>query len=273
MPPRPLHHQLVLSRDIFITERMDMHLVWTIGRIFVKPIPRFLLAPDFWAENLSCPPCCIRSQTSSLAEYSSEDSTDHASCVHERLWGSALGFLYSYAGLISHKSDFAIAQAKQLIPPEVTWSDWMTLVEEVLAANNLHRKIDNRFNYGELRLSRLNKIYNVRYLTPLRGYMSHWQWTRYGDFFQENLAWLTAITVYIAVVLGAMQVGLGTDALVGNHAFQSASYGFTVFSILGPLVALGIIGALFCFMFINNWISAVAFKRKRFKAIHSVQRA
>jgi hypothetical protein len=175
--------------------------------------------------------------------------------------------------LISYESDFAIAKAKQLIPPEVKWSDWMSLVEEVLATNNLHQKINDRFNYGELRLSRLNKIYNVRYLTPLRGYMSHWQWTRYGDFFQENLAWMTATTVYIAVVLGAMQVGLGTDALVGNHAFQSASYGFTVFSILGPLVALGIIGALFCFMFINNWISAVVFKRKRFKAIHSVQRA
>lgn len=24
MPPRPLHHQLLLSREIFVTERMDM---------------------------------------------------------------------------------------------------------------------------------------------------------------------------------------------------------------------------------------------------------
>lgn len=250
-----------------------MHLVWTIGRIFIKPIPRFLLTPEVWAEYLSCPLRCKSMQASGLTGYTFKDEHSCSSCVHERLWSSALGFLYSYTGLISHESDFAIAQAKQLIPSEVEWADWMTLVEQILATNDLHQKIDDRFNYGELRLSRLNKIYNVRYFTLLRGYMSHWQWTRYGDFFQENLSWLAATTVYIAVVLGAMQVGLGTDALGGDRKFQSASYGFTIFSILGPLVALGIIGALFCFMFINNWISAVAFKRKRFKAIHSVNGA
>jgi hypothetical protein len=149
----------------------------------------------------------------------------------------------------------------------------MTLVKEILATNNLHQKIDGRFNYGELRLSRLNKIYNIRQASILRGYMSHWQWTRYGDFFQENLAWLTAATVYIAVVLGAMQVGLATDTLVANRTFQLASYGFTVFSILGPLIGLSIIGVVFCFMFINNWINAVVFKRKRLDAIHSGERA
>lgn len=42
MPHHPLHHQLLLGREIFITERMDMHLVWTRGWIFLKPIPRFL---------------------------------------------------------------------------------------------------------------------------------------------------------------------------------------------------------------------------------------
>ncbi|RYP16559.1 hypothetical protein DL767_010167 [Monosporascus sp. MG133] len=31
MPPRPLHHQLLLGREIFVTEQMDMHLVWTTG--------------------------------------------------------------------------------------------------------------------------------------------------------------------------------------------------------------------------------------------------
>ncbi|KAH7119436.1 hypothetical protein B0J13DRAFT_629578 [Dactylonectria estremocensis] len=54
MPPRPLHHQLLLSRDVFVTEQMNMHLVWTTTRIFVKPIPRFLLEPCFWTEYLCC---------------------------------------------------------------------------------------------------------------------------------------------------------------------------------------------------------------------------
>lgn len=47
MPPRPLHHQLLLSREISVTEQMDMYLVWMTGRMFLKPIPRFLLEPYF----------------------------------------------------------------------------------------------------------------------------------------------------------------------------------------------------------------------------------
>ncbi|KAH7113587.1 hypothetical protein EDB81DRAFT_848696 [Dactylonectria macrodidyma] len=54
MPPRALHHKLFLGREIFVTERMDMHLVWTTGRMLLKPIPRFLLEPDFWTKYLCC---------------------------------------------------------------------------------------------------------------------------------------------------------------------------------------------------------------------------
>ncbi|KAM3497642.1 hypothetical protein MY10362_009013 [Beauveria mimosiformis] len=48
LPPRALHHQLLLGRKIFVTEQMDMHLLWTTGRMFLKPIPRFLLESGFW---------------------------------------------------------------------------------------------------------------------------------------------------------------------------------------------------------------------------------
>ncbi|EJP62036.1 uncharacterized protein BBA_08960 [Beauveria bassiana ARSEF 2860] len=47
LPPRALHHQLLLGREVFVTEQMGMHLVWTAGRLFLKPIPRFLLEPGF----------------------------------------------------------------------------------------------------------------------------------------------------------------------------------------------------------------------------------
>jgi hypothetical protein len=44
----------------------------------------------------------------------------------------------------------------------------------------------------------------------------------------------TAI-IFAAFVLTAMQVGLATDKLRENADFQRASYGFTVFSLVGPM--------------------------------------
>lgn len=78
-----------------------------------------------------------------------------------------------------------------------------------------------------------------------------------------NLGWLAATTVYMVVVLTAMQVGLATEALAKNSAFQSASYGFTVFSILGPLVCAGLIVVAFVCMLVFNTSHTIAQMRKR----------
>lgn len=262
MPPRPLHHQILLSRHIFITEQMDMHLVWTSGRMFIKPIPRFLLMPDFWSDHLACLPGCI---CQVVVDSAAGSNAGNAMCHHHKLRRSALGFLFSYAALVSHESDFIIAQDKHLLPPQVSWADWTILIEQVLAMDHIYRSIHPRFIYGELRLSRLNKIYSITQPPFLRGYMSQWQ--RYGDFFHDNFAVLAASTIYIVVVLTAMQVGLATDSLSGNADFQSASYGFTVFSIIGPLGALGLIALCFTYIFLNNLIVAIRYKTRRFKDI------
>ncbi|KAH7141585.1 hypothetical protein B0J13DRAFT_60513 [Dactylonectria estremocensis] len=37
MPLRPLHYQLVPSREIFVTECMDLDLVWPMGRCSSSP--------------------------------------------------------------------------------------------------------------------------------------------------------------------------------------------------------------------------------------------
>ena len=46
---------------------------------------------------------------------------------------------------------------------------------------------------------------------------------------------------YMLLVLTAMQVGLATDRLRYSGPFQNASYGFTAFSILAPLIILGLL--------------------------------
>ncbi|KAM3550108.1 hypothetical protein ARSEF4850_008510 [Beauveria asiatica] len=72
---------------------------------------------------------------------------------------------------------------------------------------------------------------------------------------------------YIAIVLTAMQAGLATEFLGHNHAFQAASYGLTMFSILGPLVAASAIMLQFCGVFVWNWARAVRRKTARYSGL------
>ncbi|KAF6781397.1 hypothetical protein CSOJ01_16083 [Colletotrichum sojae] len=167
-----------------------------------------------------------------------------------------------------HESDFHIAKETHLIPEELQWAAWRIAVGQLLDVSSIYHRVDRRFHYGELRLSRLNKIYFL-WKTPLHGYMS--RWNQYGSFFHDNFALLASSTVYIAVVLTAMQVGLATEALQNNKAFQSASYGFTVFSIVGPLVAAALVVAVFCYLFVGNWVATLHYSRRRLGRIRGRQ--
>ncbi|KAK3364339.1 hypothetical protein B0T25DRAFT_493121 [Lasiosphaeria hispida] len=231
MPPRPLNYQQSASREIVLDERADMHLVWAVPRgIFLKPIPRYLLDHDFWRAHLA----------------------DRKDC-----YKSALGFLLSYTALIQHESDFFIAKEKRLIPENMTWESWIGLVRQLLT-NKDDNKIDIRYRYGELRLSRLNKVYWVRGFA--RGYCFPYQ--TYGEMFTANLGPVGVATVYIALVLTAMQLGLATPQLANDPMFQRASYGFVVFSILAPVGLVSAVAVIFLFFFFYNWIATVIFGRK-----------
>ncbi|KAM0317317.1 hypothetical protein ACHAPQ_011044, partial [Fusarium lateritium] len=225
VPPRPLHSHLVMGRDVVLHESMDMHLVWTTGKIFIKPLPLFLLDPAVWKEFMCCQDkCACRDQTtdnSEVAQY----------CERRELYRCALGFLYSYAALIRHESDFIIAKERYLLPEQINWLKWILLVRE-LDIEHIYPDINPRFHHRELRLGRLNYIY---YITQgsIAGY-AH-RYNRYTDFFRSHLAWMTAATIYVAILLTAMQVGLATEKLGENPLFQSASHGFTLFALFAPL--------------------------------------
>jgi hypothetical protein len=191
-------------------------------------------------------------------------------CEKRKLRKTALGFLFSYVALIRHESDLSIAKGKVLVPAEADWAYWTTLVKE-LDPEHIYPDIDERFIYGELRLSRLNKIFNLTQGPILRGYMYPWQ--HYSSFFREYFELLAALTVYVAIILTAMQVGLATDKLSKSKTFMNASYGFTVLSILGPLIIMSLIFLVFLCLFGSNWYATVVFSRKRLATIYKSQSA
>ncbi|CAI6337527.1 unnamed protein product [Periconia digitata] len=237
--PRPLHYQILKKRAIVLTEQMDLHLVWSPSRILIKPLPRYLLSPQFWQTNL---------------------------CPHPSLYRIALGFLLSWVALIEKESDFKLAMLNGFLPDDMTWSGWLVVAGEVMLKPtpfrtrlSEHRTIgviidnkeivNNRFLYGELRVGRLNWIYRFG-LGQLRGYLS--SCTTYASFVQENVNSLIALFAYATIVLSAMQVGLGTSYLADSEVFDTASSVFTLFSIFAPLAAIvGILLVLAVFILFN----------------------
>ncbi|KAK5656646.1 hypothetical protein OQA88_4626 [Cercophora sp. LCS_1] len=261
VPPRPLHHQLSLGRDIVMREQMDFHLVWGSGRIFLKPLPRYILIPRFWTNHLTCDSC-------RPLDISPGSGPSEPNCGHSHLRACALGFLLSYVSLIVYESDFVIAKDRHLIPAEITWPQWRKLVQEVLSAegsNGLYKQVAPRFVYGELRLNRLRLI-----LFFLRGplppdFVATWQ--SYGGFYRDNSAWLITVTAYLILVLSAMQVGLSTDRLAGDRGFQNASYGFGIFSIFLAISALALLVLASILLWIYNIIRTKRFERERSKVL------
>ncbi|EFX04725.1 subtilisin-like serine protease [Grosmannia clavigera kw1407] len=227
-PPKQLHFQVAIGREIAVVDRMDLHLFWdNNGRFFVKPLPRFLLDPEFCEEHLKCPDRCDCG--------SSQQDEEEAGCMKTPR-EIALGFLYTYACLISSETDFFLAREKNLLP-DIDWVPWKNVVKDILR-NHDDSRIHQRFQRGELRLSRVNTLHRFTRLSLFDPYFRGW--SNYSSLFLDNFAWMAGATVFVALVLTAMQVGLATKRLNGNAAFQRASYGFTVFSILGPLGAFSL---------------------------------
>ena len=271
MPPRPLYYQKALGRELVIHEQADLHLVWDEQRIFLKPVPRYLLDENVWRDVLSCKGACEEVVLHgnhiprSLPQVTGMVDPEQYYCERCSLRRLATGFLLTYASLISYEHDFHIAKSSFLIPSEMTWLQWRQIVRRVLDPDK-KRDINLRYHYGELRLGRLNKIYRLTLRAPIRGYL--YGRNTYHQFWNANLGRIATAFGYIIVVLTAMQVGLATERLNKSEAFQRASYGFTVFSIVAPLIIAGLLLGGFLGALVINLLGTLKYSRKRFTSMN-----
>ncbi|PTB45179.1 hypothetical protein M441DRAFT_451186 [Trichoderma asperellum CBS 433.97] len=193
IPPRALSYQQALGLEITVIEKMDMHLLYSKDKIFIKPFPRYLLEPKFWDEFLECP--------------------------KDIIWMRAMGFAFSYVGLVRNRSDFEIAKGKNLMPDGLNFENWKYFVSRVLSDNaggKILRHIDKRFTFGELNLERLNQIFMIR--SPL---MWLCQGNEYRDFVQGPF-FLPPFSIYVAVVMGYMLAGTAYTKFKKNKIFSFA---------------------------------------------------
>jgi hypothetical protein len=232
MAARSLHRQIVMDRRIVATEQTDLHLVWAGSRIFIKPLPRYLLSKEFWANHL---------------------------CGDRGIYGCAKGLLLSYAWLVGREIDFRMAtsEALGLLPSDLTWAEWKSFLEDFLENVNLDdlEDVNRRYRHGELREGRLNMIYRLALLDPIRGYF--YRYHHYSTLLRNNFAWLIVTFAYVSIILTAMQVGLATERLQRDERFQRASFGLAVLSIVVPAISAGAVFILFLVLSADNIIATI----------------
>jgi hypothetical protein len=94
----------------------------------------------------------------------------------------------------------------------------------------------------------------------INGYLN--PYSSYHNFFKQMVAPITVATVYFALILAAMQVGLATSRLQESDTFQGVSMCFTVLAIVGPAATVAVLVAgLMGYVFIWNLCHAVRLRK------------
>jgi len=212
------NYQKLLRRKIGIAEELDLHLVWAKSRIFIKPLPDFLLNYDFWEANISCEP---------------------------QLHRAACGLLYSYCGLIRFGHDLQVAHECHLVNANLDYRAWTEFARTILP--NLDPKdsntMDTRFQYGELRLNRLDTIYRYSpykfsVSSIFRGF-PHALTESYVPYMDQYNNAVSAFGV-IVIVLSAFNLSLSARPESPDLDLQQAAYGFALFAMILCAALIGV---------------------------------
>ncbi|KAH8726770.1 hypothetical protein GQ44DRAFT_613465 [Phaeosphaeriaceae sp. PMI808] len=231
----PLHHQRIKGRSIFVTEDPRLHLVWIHDHIFVKPLPEYLLSHGFWVNFLD------------------PSSSRLVDC--DRIRRAALGYLRTYRFLIQYQSDLQIAQQEnlQLVPRHITWSAFTKFIVQLEDIDD--SKVSGRYNYGELRLARLN------FYAPFLFGRFHFEEVsgEYSNYFSRFYGPILFGFASLSTILNSMQVELAVEQLMAPKwpAFWVICRWFsTIGLVLVSVLVLCLVG-LWSILVLDEWVYAV----------------
>ena len=168
-----------------LARQFTRNLLLTFPRVFIKPLPEYLLSHNFWKNYLS--------------------ATKITDDKHRVVQKSALGFLRTYYHLIRHQSDFDLAIENRLIPQHITW--WGFALFRAESSNIQDTEVSQRYAFGEIRLSRLNLFAKI-FLRRFNYQEVHWQ---YSERFSRFYGPLLFVIGLLSVALSAMQVEMAVE--------------------------------------------------------------
>ncbi|KAK4463075.1 hypothetical protein QBC42DRAFT_325511 [Cladorrhinum samala] len=182
-----LHKQIVRGRKIVISEDPEMHLVWINNRVFIKPLPEYLVSKAFWEH------------------YFTPDAYDNLDPSRLEAYKAALGYLRTWLFLVSYLSDWRIALDSHLVPDNIDFGDFLALLSDL--TNITDEQVSPRYRYGELRLARLNFWVKIWLHQP---YFRKVAW-QYSDYFSMYYAPLLFIFGILSVTLSAFDLGTSNE--------------------------------------------------------------
>ncbi|KAF9634838.1 hypothetical protein BFW01_g5733 [Lasiodiplodia theobromae] len=179
----------------------------------------------------------------------------------------------TYSHLIQSENDFATATRGPpfLIPPEddqgnpITYERWLDFIQPF--ADLKDKDVSPRYQYGELRLTRLNQCARI-FLRELTFHHIDGQW---GSYLQRYLTPSLSAFAVFSIILNAMQVGMAVESLnKGPHhpvVFSYVSWWFSILTL--GFATTGVLFILFLVLFMSIhdvWFARASMKNK---GIHS----
>ncbi|KAI5858653.1 hypothetical protein BZA05DRAFT_382039 [Tricharina praecox] len=242
-----LHEQLVREREIVITEKASLHLLWHGNRVFIKPLPSYLFDETFQQQYVV-----------------------KGSAVEKAI----RGYLRSYTYLLQSPSDLEVAIELKLLPRRLIeqlekskaqgapWRDFFSILREFHEIPD--DTVSRRYRYGDLRLGRVN-FWNRVFRFEM---YYHKPYGQYGTYFGQFVEPFVFVFGTASVVLSAMQVVLA--AIDGSQSpdwniFFHVSKWFSVGSVVFVAATISLIAATFVLLILREAVFALrgVFRRKR----------
>jgi hypothetical protein len=179
------------------------------------------------------------------------------------MWQAAAGFMRTYSCLIKHEIDFRKAQSTELglIPTDdgenpITYERFAQFIAPFAELGD--DRVRPRYQYGEMRLSRLNWF--ARFLLGRLTYHHiHAQWNEYLGRF---LAPFLTVFLLLSTALTAMQVELAVQsAPQGFRSWDAFSQVCRWFSVL-VLILVAVVSALLIFLILFMFMHDQIFAQK-----------
>lgn len=221
-----------MGREIVVTEHPGLHLIWYHDRIFVKPIPVYMLSAAFW-------------------NYIAE--------VDQNVLRASLGFMRTYCHLIRYGVDFSTAIALELLPKvETAPFDFEGFIEFISQFEDVSDKVVSpRYVYGSIRLTRLNFLALIFLGRPAYFALR----PQYGEYIGHAFVPIITLFAILSTILSSMQVALAVQdphAAASWETFTKVAKWFSIAVII--LVASLVV---FLWFFIPFAIGAAQYAARR----------